>query len=709
MKKNILFYFLVMPVIALFSACGGSESGSGSTASEHSDGSSSTKTTMESAYLIDSPVNGVKYKTESSIGLTKENGKLVFKSSDKSVKFHIGSIVLGEYNLSKLPSDHKILISELLGFPRNESNNAQVIKALQFLQSLDSDKNPLNGITIDDKTAKSLVKSNLDFRDNNLSIDDINTTLMSISKDLVSQEKAVTYFEKSLQELGFSNDSYAPIFLSPSKIHVNENVLGSFIVNVLDASNVTFALSGTDADAFTIDSKSGLISFKKAPDYETKKSYFIRVSATDANGQRNSQNIKVEVNDIFEASLNVPTLVVVMNWTDYAETDASDWYNKFFNRDSNSVNRWFKETTAGTLNLVPVAETSGTKNDGIIMVSMGKKHPGGGDNTKFRDTEIVNAITSKTVDDNVDFAALDRNKDGVLNQKELQIIFIVSGGEMAIGDKEDHSIWAHSWSFPSKHGPEVDGVHLMQHSHDPEKGGSYARFGAHQGDHQATIGVIAHELGHSILDLKDYYDTGKGSGLGWYDVMSGGGWARKEGDNYAGETPTGYSAYNRIDSNLDMNVTNVSDTKILTLRCSSKDIIKLITSKENEYFLIACRDTAKHYSDASLNYIDSDFTEDRLFTTIYHVDSDKNGNKEDGDQTADHHYKVALLEKDTQTLMTSKRKIYADYDDVYIVGDKVKSNRLVLYDGTKTGYSLDVQASDYDARTMTIKITKSEN
>jgi len=92
--------------------------------------------------------------------------------------------------------------------------------------------------------------------------------------------------------------------------------------------------------------------------------------------------------------------------------------------------------------------------------------------------------------------------------------------------------------------------------------------------------------------------------------------------------------------------------------------------------------------------------------TLYHVDTDKDGNSEGGTQTADNHYKVALVEKDTSEVMTSDNHPSADFDDVYVVGDTIDSSRVKLYDGTATGYTLEVTAQDTTARTMTIQITK---
>jgi len=426
----------------------------------------------------------------------------------------------------------------------------------------------------------------------------------------------------------------------------------------------------------------------------------------------------ITINDIYDVlPVYVPTLVVVMNWTNYSETDPLIWYNKFFDKTQNSVNRWFDETTGGKLVLVPVTESSGTANDGLIMVSMGKLHPGDYNNTTFRDTEIYNAITKKAVVDSMDFAALDTDGDGYLNKKELQIVFIVAGGESSYRDAVDHSIWAHAWAFDSS-SPwttlKLDNKEVMRYTGIEATSGSYARFGATHGiddtvnGHKATIGVIAHELGHSLLSLGDYYDNGGGSGLGWYDIMSGGSWAMQSTDTYQGETPTQYSAYNRIDAGLDANVTDVNSSQDINITCSSRELIKLVTTKANEYFLIECRDTAKPNSDISFEYAESTFTNNKLFAMLYHVDTLKTGNTEYGTQTNSNHYKVALVEKDTTTLMTSTTSISANYADVYSSRDVVDATRTKLYDATATatGYGIEIINENYTDRTMTIRITK---
>jgi len=495
--------------------------------------------------------------------------------------------------------------------------------------------------------------------------------------------------------------------LNDSNIAVNENIargtiLGDIDVNATgDSQIISYTIDDTINFEVTSD---GNIKNRVSFDYETQREYNLSVYATNSVGDSNLAHIHIEINDIHEVVKNkIPTLVVIMNWNNYAENNPTLWHDKIFNKSINSVNQWYDENSLGEIEFEPVSETQGIANDGIITVQMNKNHPGGGDDGSFRDTEIKNAILNAAVVDSMDFAALDGNKDGILSAKELQIIFIVAGGEESFGDATDHSIWAHAWSFANS-APQVDGVYVMKYTGDDTTSAAYARFGANHGTHSATIGIICHELGHAAFNLRDYYDNGGGSGLGWYDIMSGGSWGYQPSDNYAGQTPTQYSAFNKIDAGLDVNLTKVSSSKELDIGCSGRDFIQLNTSKSNEYFLIECRDTAKSNSDISFSQADSSFTENRLFIMVYHVDTKKDDNTEDGKQSSYHHYNVAVVEKDKSKLMTSSEGIHADFGDVYTQGDIISA--INLYNGSDTGYSIEIESEDYTNRIMTIKITK---
>jgi len=105
---------------------------------------SDTKT----GYFIDSPVEGLSYKTSSGIeGVTDKFGRFKYKNNDK-VEFKIGNLILGEAK----PEDGLVTPE---GFAVD--NNTKIL-ILRLLQALDSDGNVSNGITIPEDVVESLDK-----------------------------------------------------------------------------------------------------------------------------------------------------------------------------------------------------------------------------------------------------------------------------------------------------------------------------------------------------------------------------------------------------------------------------------------------------------------------------------------------------------------------------------------------------------------------
>ncbi|MBY3259867.1 hypothetical protein HFO09_09015 [Rhizobium laguerreae] len=83
-------------------------------------------------------------------------------------------------------------------------------------------------------------------------------------------------------------DESGPIFTSGTSAVVAENSVGvAYDADAQDASAITFALSGADSSAFDIDSATGAVSFKAAPNYEAASDsnadnvYDIVVTASD--------------------------------------------------------------------------------------------------------------------------------------------------------------------------------------------------------------------------------------------------------------------------------------------------------------------------------------------------------------------------------------------------------------------------------------------
>ncbi len=82
-------------------------------------------------------------------------------------------------------------------------------------------------------------------------------------------------------------------------IDVNENQTHAITLSATDADgdSITYSISGADASSFNINSSTGLVTFKTAPDYESGKiSYVLTAMASDG-AHSTSQNITVNILD----------------------------------------------------------------------------------------------------------------------------------------------------------------------------------------------------------------------------------------------------------------------------------------------------------------------------------------------------------------------------------------------------------------------------
>jgi hypothetical protein len=110
--------------------------------------------------------------------------------------------------------------------------------------------------------------------------------------------------------LTVTNVDEPPAFTSGTTASVAEN---SDVATVVYDANVsstgaTFAITGDDASAFTIDPDTGEVRFVASPNFEAQDSYDITVTATDALGTT-SQDVTVSVTDVNEAPVADPNNV----------------------------------------------------------------------------------------------------------------------------------------------------------------------------------------------------------------------------------------------------------------------------------------------------------------------------------------------------------------------------------------------------------------
>ena len=191
----------------LLSACGGgggdSTSGGGS-GTQPSPSPSSPAPILETGRFIDSPVEGIEFQTQSQSGFTNANGEFQFRSGE-TVVFKIGSLIIGQSNAKGVVTP----IDLVPGADADNSpeSNPQVVKILQILQTLDSDGDPGNGISISQETRDA--SEEIFDPDTNFQVIDLTSSpqieawVLESTGDteIVSVEEAVNEFRVSLDEI----------------------------------------------------------------------------------------------------------------------------------------------------------------------------------------------------------------------------------------------------------------------------------------------------------------------------------------------------------------------------------------------------------------------------------------------------------------------------------------------------------------------------
>jgi len=195
--KKLLILSTITSIVLFTLGCGGS-GGSPDTAASQND---------EKAQFLDSAVKGLSYSTQSTSGVTDENGYFKYKSTDKSVVFKIGEMKIGEINIADI-KNKVVLPSDLLGLERTNTTDENLVKIIQFLQSLDRDQNPNNGIEIDEPTVQDIIaelEANHSIKrtltENNITV--LQNLITAINKKWVAKRTARKSYKKQLTALGY--------------------------------------------------------------------------------------------------------------------------------------------------------------------------------------------------------------------------------------------------------------------------------------------------------------------------------------------------------------------------------------------------------------------------------------------------------------------------------------------------------------------------
>lgn len=305
-------------------------------------------------------------------------------------------------------------------------------------------------------------------------------------------------------------------------------------------------------------------------------------------------------------------LVILVSFSDIAvsSSDAS-WGNKIFGSNQGQLNDYWAETTYDSFRFDPAAESFGTANDGIVRVSLSYAHPNPATDASAAHNIARDAI--EQLDASMNFAPFDTDNDGVIEFDELQILTVIAGSEVNRGSP---SVWPSAKAIENF---SIDGK-AFEHM--------VPLVAERQNMNDSTIGVIAHELGHSYFGLPDLYI---GDGIGRWGLMGAG--SKGSFNGAPGNSPSHFSAWSKavigvgdVDGIVMYDASGPIQTGIPLEFFRATDsryrVIKLVTpDNPREYFLIENR----HRSGYDRGAFDTDtsgfFANGGL--AIWHVNEDQ--------------------------------------------------------------------------------------
>lgn len=187
--------------------------------------------------LIDSPVGGATYSTETQSGMTDAEGSFHYYEGEE-ITFFIG-------NIRSNTISTKSVITPLDFVGAADESDPRVINLIRFVQSLDNDGDPSNGIEITEETRNALSDANIEFDQSVASFEaevsgNIATYTAQNEKPqsaLISATDALLHFKDELANLGILTQLTAPQEINLSTMEVAENTDQGTKVITLSSKN----------------------------------------------------------------------------------------------------------------------------------------------------------------------------------------------------------------------------------------------------------------------------------------------------------------------------------------------------------------------------------------------------------------------------------------------------------------------------------------
>ncbi len=374
------------------------------------------------------------------------------------------------------------------------------------------------------------------------------------------------------------------------------------------------------------------------------------------------------------SSVDQDVLVILVAFADTSFTHSVTSFESLMFGATASVKDYFLENSYSNFTLIKAVETdnsnSGAINDGIISVTLGSNHPNSGSDFDAIDSSLVAAVTAANTA--IDFSSYDDDLDGAISAKELSIVLIYAGYENSFGGASALTprIWGHKSSMPTT---TLDSVDIAP----------YTAFGEQHATsvpaaRQATIGIMAHELGHLMLGLPDLYDVNGGSeGIGDWGLMGGGSW---NSVTNSGDSPAHLTGWSKSQSGLiePTNVTASLTADTLLQIDISSDYLRIWLDKYQigEHFFLENRQQSN---------FDSGLSGEGLLIT--HIDPSNTTNSDENNKLVDVEEADGFLHLDNETNQGDTGDLFPGITNNTSFGDATNPNS-DLADSTSSGVTV---------------------
>ncbi|MCK5293097.1 MAG: Ig-like domain-containing protein, partial [Arcobacteraceae bacterium] len=141
--------------------------------------------------FIDGAVRGLHYETESGIiGTTGKDGEFSYLEGE-SITFSVGGVIVGTFDADDIAENGFVFLQDVAGVDRANLDDDAVVNMAIFLQSIDTNHNPYDGISIPPSIHKALEDQNIDLA--TATEEDVLNLIDIVHKNPVTEEEAMTH------------------------------------------------------------------------------------------------------------------------------------------------------------------------------------------------------------------------------------------------------------------------------------------------------------------------------------------------------------------------------------------------------------------------------------------------------------------------------------------------------------------------------------